>query len=125
MDAINNINRVMEVLRRRLAEKSNTQKSEQVSLSTLEKKQQIQSKASTEELQNQIISRLKNVQGEGEQWQRRAAQIFFESVLAWEFGDEFVQDPKCPELIREMKSMMEVDQNTWKRFNRLLTRLSH
>lgn len=125
MDAINNINRVMEILRRRLAEKNNTQKINSSNSSSLNKQQKIQSKDTTEQLQLKIISRLKNINGDGEQWQQRAIQVFFESVLAWEFGDEFVQDPRCPELIREMNQMLKLDNQTWNRFNRFLARLSH
>ena len=50
----------------------------------------------------------------------RAAQVFVESVLAWEFGDEVLDDPDFVELTRQVRAAMTDDPMLWRKVQSVL-----
>lgn len=108
MDPINSLSRIMEMLRRR--ELSQPERPG-LKKNTPNKTGHSQSapKTSLQQLEQQITARIKKLPPDEPGTTHKAAGIFIESVLAWEFGQELLQDRRFSEIIKKVETMIEHD----------------
>lgn len=126
MDPINGINQLMAILKRQLAERgertarnSNTQTSN----SPRKTGPRTPAKTSPEEIQRRIGQRLRNLDPD-DRFGNRGTQVFIESILAWEFGDEVLTDPRFGDLVANVRETMAEDPALQQSLQRLLNNLS-
>ncbi len=125
MDPVNQLSQIMQTLRQRMSaqtQKTDRAHGQQTDRGSRTRKQSAGGKASLEQVRNRIRERVRQLapdQRDGKQ----AAQIFVESILVWEFGEELLQDPRFEDLSREVQEIMTGDPETWKRFKGLLSSL--
>ena len=122
MDPVGGLSEIMRLLQRRLAEKK--QQGERLEptcgqTSTPARPATPAAKASPEEIQRRIGERIRMLEPEERQGPR-AAQVFVESVLAWEFGDEVLDDPDFAELARQVRTAMTADPMLWRKVQGVL-----
>ncbi len=122
MDPISGLSEIMRLLQRQLAEKK--QQSEGLEptdgqASTPAKRATTAAKASPEEIQRRIGERIRMLDPEERQGPR-AAQVFVESVLVWEFGEELLDDPDFAELTRQVRAAMTDDPMLWRKVQGVL-----
>lgn len=55
---------------------------------------------------------------------RTAGRVFLESVLAWEFGDDLIGDPRFDEMLREVHDTIDADPKLRNRFHELLQQIA-
>lgn len=109
MSRIDSLSQVMETLRRQLAESAkkldrggkSRAKSDTASIS------HGVSKIPAQDLQKRVRDRLQAL-GDGASRQK-AARVFLESVLTWEFGDDLVHDARFAEMLNEIDKTVEAD----------------
>ena len=122
MDPVGGLSEIMRLLQRQLAEKK--QQSERLEptggqTGTPARRATTASKVSPEEIQRRIGERIRMLEPEERQGPR-AAQVFVESVLAWEFGDEVLDDPDFVELTRQVRTAMTDDPMLWRKVQGVL-----
>ena len=126
MDPINSINQLMAALRRQMAERGerSSRSSDTASSSAARKSTPRQStKASLEKIQRRIGQRLQHLQAD----ERRGSpgtQIFIESILAWEFGEDVLTDPRFGDLVANVRETMAEDPALQQNLERLLDKLA-
>jgi len=54
---------------------------------------------------------------------QQAALIFVESILAWEFGDAVLKDPKFSEMSKEVQLSITGSGDNWTSFQQMLRSL--
>ena len=123
MDPVNGLNRLMELLRRRMTETPSRVEKRAISTSRSAYTEQPSVKPSLAQLEAGIAERIKCVDPSDENYNTKATRIFIESVLKWEFGEELIQDTHFAEMVREVNNMFKSDPNIQKGFNALLTRM--
>jgi hypothetical protein len=121
MDPINELNQIARILRQKLSERSSPLSSKGAGSSTAVSSSTARTcpKASAEEIKRKIGERIKALSGE-DKGGRRAAQIFVEVILLWEFGDHLIQDPQFTELSREVVNTMAENPKIWHKLHALL-----
>ncbi len=97
MDPVNGVGQIVQILRKKLGDRKVAQPSSDAS----SEKTSSARKASAEDIRRKIGTRIRTLDPDEHQG-RKAAQIFVESIIAWEFGDEVLQDPKFAELATEV-----------------------
>jgi hypothetical protein len=121
MDPINGLSHIMRVLRERLAQKSgSTEKSSTKSGTPPQKKSA--PKAAPDEIMRRIGDRIRALTPE-ERRGGKGIQVFVESVLVWEFGEELLQDPRFTEIAREVQSSISENSNARDKLVSLLNQL--
>jgi type II secretory pathway component PulM len=121
-DPIQGFNAIVQALRQRLAgrrEKIETRAADAPAPATPARTEQ---KASIDDLRIQIAKRLAGLSPE-ERRSRRGRQVFLESVLVWEFGDEITTDPAFGRLTAEIQQAIEDEAAISTRFGDLLESL--
>jgi len=81
-----------------------------------------QRKADIQDLKTQIAKRLTGLSPE-ERRSKRGQQVFLESVLVWEFGDEITSDPAFAQLTAEIQQAIEKESAVSDRFGDMLESL--
>ena len=81
-----------------------------------------QRKADIQDLKVQIGKRLAGLSPE-ERRSKRGQQVFLESVLVWEFGDEITSDPAFAQLTAEIQQAIEKETDVSDRFGAMLESL--
>jgi hypothetical protein len=122
MDPVGGLSEIMRLLQRRLAEKKQqTERLEPTGgqVGTPARRATTAAKASPEEIQRRIGERIQML-GPEERQGPRAAQVFVESVLAWEFGEEVLDDPDFAELTRQVRATMTDDPMLWRKVQGML-----
>lgn len=125
MDALTRLNRLMETLRQQLAG-SVKRTDATTGRSTAS---EIQSRGrperpSIQELRSRIEARLLALEAGAPDRRRRARRIFFESVLAWEFGDQLLLDSQFSRMIDNIEETVQTDPEMNQQFDELLSSLS-
>lgn len=125
MDPINSINQLMAILKRQMTERGepsarNTGPSN--TSTTQNDARRSTTKPGPEEIQRRIGQRLRNLEP-GERLGNRGTQVFIESVLAWEFGDDVLADPGFGELVASVREILVDDPDLQKSMQRLVEQL--
>lgn len=109
LDRINGLNYVMKSLTKRFTDnisRSNSTKNDK----TTSTNSRAPAECSIEQLESRIADRIGSLDGDDEHFSQKAVQIFVESVVLWEFGDQLLTDPRFPEMARQVsKSLREHD----------------
>jgi hypothetical protein len=104
LDSINRLNRVMEILRRQVAEDS----SRSVPITpgrapTTSARGPHPERAGVEQLRQRVVERVRALDPDDPRRPGKARRIFLESVLAWEFGDDILQDNRFDEMLTHIE----------------------
>ena len=120
MDPINSLSHISRLLRQKLAEKKIDARPRAGRKTAAEGGYyQRAAKLSAAEVRQQIRQRLQKLDPEERDGQQ-AALIFVESILAWEFGDSMLEDPRFAELSREVQRSITESGEHWPRFRKML-----
>ncbi|MCP4469626.1 MAG: hypothetical protein GY815_02880 [Gammaproteobacteria bacterium] len=79
-------------------------------------------KASAAEIRQLIKNRIAALEPV-ERESQKAALIFVESILAWEFGDAVLEDPKFSGLSKEVQLSITESEEHWPSFQKMLRSL--
>lgn len=106
MDPVNGLGQIVQVLRKKLSDTSTT-RTEKTSLPSKANAKPSSStrKASSQEVQKKIGELIQAIP-EADYTNDKATEIFVEVVIAWELGDEILQDPKFGELTKEVTKLI-------------------
>ncbi|HJX10078.1 MAG TPA: hypothetical protein VJ733_06205 [Candidatus Binatia bacterium] len=126
MDPIDRLSRLIETLRQRMAESA---KRPQASAQTTQPNQArslppSSRRLTVQELRQRITQRTRAIEPGSPEREQQARRIFFESVLAWEFGDQLLLDSQFNRLLDGIQDAFESDPETHRELNALLTELS-
>lgn len=122
MDPVNGLNQIMQVLRRRLGSKA-TQESKNLSKSSQPATgTHSTAKPGSDEILRRIGERIQALNPD-EKRGAKAMQIFIESVLVWEFGEELLQDPRFTEIAREVQHTISENELARQKLTALLDQL--
>ena len=81
--------------------------------------------AAVRELEQNIIQRIKSLPQQSPDFSLdNASQIFIEAILTWQFGEDFAQDTRFPELSREIRLMMQCEPTLEAQFQHFLKQLT-
>lgn len=125
MDPITRLNRLMETLRQQIAGSvkrpdagAGQSASHEVQSEGRPERPDIQ------ELRSRIAARVLALDAGSPDRKRRARRIFFESVIAWEFGDQLLLDSEFSRMIDNIEETVQADPEMDQQFNELLASLS-
>jgi hypothetical protein len=119
MDPISGLSGIMQALRQRLADRNEKGAASKAHDTAVDTSSRRSAKADISDLRRQIATRLNALQAE-ERTSPRAARIFVESALAWEFGDEILTDPEFAKLASDVQQAIDGSPETRERFAELL-----
>jgi len=122
MDPIHGLNQILEILRRQLSARSSRTPQAGPSAAPGTTKRS-PSRISTEEMRRRLSERIAALDP-ADQKAKKGAQVFVESILAWQFGEELLHDPEFPDMSREIQNAMTSDPAVWRRFQALLGELA-
>jgi hypothetical protein len=122
MDPINGLSQIMRVLRERLAQKSGSTDKTSAKSSAAASSRKSAAKAAPDEIMRRIGERIRALTPE-ERRGGKGIQVFVESVLAWEFGEELLQDPRFTEIAREVQASISENSNARDKLVSLLNQL--
>jgi len=124
MDPIGRLNRLMETLRKQMAESA--KRADAAGHQASDVRPQTRSeRPSIQELRSRIVERVRGIQSESGENRRRARRVFVESVVAWEFGDQLLLDNRFEDLVDQIEETFEMDTELDKKFHDLITDLTH
>lgn len=119
MDPIKGMNQITQILRQKLSERSSSLTGTDTALSNAGMQAGPATKAGVDEIKRKIGARIKAL-SDDERRGTKAVQIFVESVITWEFGDQLLQDPQFTNLSKEIVQAMSENQGVWKKMQALL-----
>lgn len=120
MDPISGIGQIVQILRRKLGERSAPRAGAGVASKTPGAKPA--RKASPEEIRRKIGARIQALAAEERQGPK-AARVLVESIIAWEFGDQVMEDPEFAELSKDIVDAITGDDKSAVRLQTLLSQL--
>ena len=125
MDPISGINRIVENLRRHIARKENNKNiSSASSRAHGSNRTHSQARISTKQLKVKISERVANIDKNTANYNQEAMRAILESILVWEFGDNFLTDPEFFDMLTEISSTISTDFNTNNKMTELITSIS-
>ncbi len=119
MDPINSLTHITQLLRKKLSEKPELTKSKIRRESGNVDKQVSSGKQSVEDIKGVIRTRILALDP-NERSGKKAALVFIESILAWEFGEEVLDDPKFSEISKEVQIAVTENPDVWNNFQVML-----
>jgi hypothetical protein len=121
MDPIKGINQIAQILRQKMAERKSAQvqSGSGIDAATVGASVGKGSKASTDEVKRKIGERIRALPEE-ERKSPQAARIFVETVIAWEFGEQLLQDPQFTDLSTEVVNALAGNPAVWEKMQTLL-----
>lgn len=84
---------------------------------------QTQKKKSIDELKSEIIDKLHGLNPETNNSSLKT-RIFIDSVLAWEFGEELLQDPAFDSISRDIVESITSDEDVYQKFQSVIEELT-
>lgn len=126
MDPVNGINQLMALLKRQLAERNERSAGSTTGTQLSRSRQpthRAPAKVTVDEIQRRIGQRLKSI-ASAERSGPLGTQIFIESVLVWEFGDDILNDPGFGDFVASVRETMSHDPDLQHSLERLLERLA-
>ena len=126
MEPVSGLSSIIEILRRQIGDRPTRleKKGHPSSTTQSSSAQKSSGRADTQQLERQIINQIRALDLKDKNHQARAIQIFIGSVLAWEFGDEIVQDDRFPELLEEVYRMMTNEPQIKMKLDQLIDKLN-
>ena len=121
-DPVQGLNALVEALRRRMAGRREKVAGSKTAPASTPSPATPQRKADIQDLKTQIGKRLAGLSPE-ERRSKRGQQVFLESVLVWEFGDEITSDPAFAQLTSEIQQAIEKETDVSDRFGAMLESL--
>lgn len=101
MGPISPLDGIAELIRRKVAaevtEKSGPQRANKTSESA--SGQQVKDKSDAELIKRKVIRQISAIDLDDPRRSHKAAQLFVENILTWQFGDELRNDPKFSALV--------------------------
>ena len=126
MDSINRLNRMMEILRRQIADSAQHLESpHKASSSTKLARSKPAAQAPVEELRRRVTERLRTVDPGDPKREQKARRVFLESVLAWEFGDSLLQDRRIDDLLDNIQETLSASADVSRQLDELLAQLNN
>lgn len=124
MDSINGLTKIMQIIRRQFAEGSartgNSNKKK-----TPESKIANTKSLTVKQLEQQIAAKIKTLDPKDIDYSSKAAAIFVESVLGWEFGDQLFHDAKFNTISHQIQKEILNTPQLLKKLNILSNQYSH
>jgi hypothetical protein len=123
MERINALTQIMQILQRQLSgsETSKTRATKKTtSAETNTTGQSAISTTSIKQLETRIADRVKTINQDDDQWYNKAGRIFVDSVLAWEFGEDIVQDSRFTDMSQKILETLNTHQKTQAKLHSLL-----
>jgi len=122
MDRIKNINQIMEIVRTQVSGKTSGVKKSKSAAAQKPSTGKV-GKISQTELKKKITEKLKSTGSNTPESLQKSKEIFLESVILWEFGENLINDPSFPILIDKIRTTLDEDEQTSKNFERLINQL--
>lgn len=121
MDPIKGMNQIAQILRQKLAERnaSHIKSSSGSDASPSRSAPARAPKATVDDIKRKIGERI-GALPDKERRSPRAAQIFVEIVITWEFGEQILQDPQFTDLANEVVNAMVENPVVWEKMQTLL-----
>ena len=112
---VNNLNQLVSLIQRQRDEYQADRAEQSAPSSKADKKSPTRrsspkSRLTPLELKAQIKNRLKSLQQDTELDEQTARRLFIESVLAWQFGNDILNDPKLHLLTSEIEQFYKEDE---------------
>ena len=122
IDPVNRLNQMMEVLRREMAESAARAETKK----TLGAKTQapIAAKPAMQELRTRLHERLRTLDRNDPRRLNKAKRVFFETVLAQEFGNDLLLDQRLDDMLNSIQETISSNAELDARFNALLEEIS-
>lgn len=122
MDPVNGLNQIMQVLRRRLGKSAPDSNRPSKPATKPATGTRTTVKPGSDEILRRIGDRIHALNPD-EKRGTKAMQIFIESVLVWEFGEELLQDPRFTEIAREVQHTINENELARQKLTTLLEQL--
>jgi len=109
MDPLSGVSSVMEVLRRQMSE--NLERLRRTDGATAGRRAlpRISGKPVAPTLRQTLVTRIRGLDAQDPQYQRRATAVFVETILGAEFGDAIQNDPEFRLVAREVAEAMSAN----------------
>lgn len=117
------VNGLVQILRQKLSERPSSVDNKHIAKSSSSKtdtSSHSETKLSVDQVKRKIGERVKSL-SEDDYQPTHAAQIFVESIITWEFGDQLLQDPKFGELSKDVVNTLSEHPVVWKQMQRMLS----
>lgn len=122
MDPINRLNSLTELIRKRVASEAAAKREGRP---PLQQRNAAQTggpeRADIAALRNRISDTVRAINPDDPGRNQKAMQAFVENVLAWQFGDNILNDPGFTNLVAEVQAMLEKDSATAGVFEAMMT----
>lgn len=121
MDPVSSINQVIQTLRQRLSERAPAASRGKAPKTQNSAASRRPTRLSKVDIQKKIAEAIKSASGDDEQ---HRAEIFVENILAWQLGEDIVNDPKFTEMTKEVVATIATDREQWQQLQNYLKQLS-
>ena len=116
MDPINPLDRLTAILRKRVAENVGLKGKTQNAQSNAAQQVSAQRNTSPEALRKRIEVSIEALEPKDPERNKKAARIFVENVLVWQFGDVLLNDSRFAALVEEVQRALEQEPGFHKDF---------
>jgi hypothetical protein len=124
IDPVNRLSQMMEVLRREMAESAARSETGKSQSSKATAQQQVASKPAMQELRTRLHERLRSLDRADPRRLHKARRVFFETVLAQEFGNDLLLDRRLDDMLDSIQEAISGNAELDARFNALLEEIS-
>lgn len=124
MDPVNGINQIVQILRKKIGERSTAtvSKSDSSAGGMSNAQTQRRSIASAEDIQRKIGARIRAL-SEDQRHGTKATQVFVETIITWELGDGLLQDPRFAQLSKDVVNTIDENKVLRSQMRELLQQL--
>lgn len=123
MDPVNQLSQIIQSLRQRLSKTTVSQGTSPAHATDRQSPPVIDrrplTRATVTELRDRIGTRIRQLPAE-QRTSKLAAQVFVESVLVWEFGDDILQYKKFDRMSTDIQTAITSDVQAWARLQQFL-----
>ena len=122
IDPVSRLNQMMEVLRREMAE--STARAESGKTQGAKTQTPVTAKPAMQELRTRLHERLRTLDPADPRRLHKAKRVFFETVLAQEFGNDLLLDRRLDDMLDSIQETISGNAELDARFNALLEEIS-
>ena len=124
VDSVSRLNRVMEALRRQIADGPSRLGTAAKTGNTSQTAQSAATpRPSPEQLRQRIADRVRSLDPDDPRRPQKARRAFLESVIAWEFGDAVMQDRHFDELVDHIQQTFDAAPDVSRQLDELLAQM--
>jgi hypothetical protein len=124
IDPVNRLNQMMEVLRREMAESAARAETGKTQPTKTGPQAAVAGKSGMQELRTRLHERLRALDPADPRRLQKAKRVFFETVLAQEFGNELLLDRRLDDMLDSIQETISGNAELDARFNALLEEIS-